>query len=75
MEVSSAGEELQHEPARPDRHLIKLHGTISWPDTIILTRGGNIAFSMSPASIVRTKAANATTTIRSTPKRRAAQLI
>jgi SIR2-like domain len=37
--VSVTAEEFRaHQPAHPDRHLIKLHGTISRPETIVLTR-------------------------------------
>lgn len=35
---SSANEFRQHQPERPRRHLIKLHGTIDRPDDLVLTR-------------------------------------
>jgi hypothetical protein len=39
IEVSVTAEEFRaHQPAHPDRHLIKLHGTISRPETIVVTR-------------------------------------
>jgi hypothetical protein len=39
LEVSSTAQEFrEHQPTHPDRHLIKLHGTISRPETIVLTR-------------------------------------
>jgi hypothetical protein len=39
IEVSSTVDEFRtHKPARPGRHLIKLHGTISRPETVVLTR-------------------------------------
>jgi hypothetical protein len=39
LEVSSTAEEFRaHQPAHPERHLIKLHGTISRQETIVLTR-------------------------------------
>jgi hypothetical protein len=39
LAVSSTVEEFRaHQPVRPERHLIKLHGTISREETIVLTR-------------------------------------
>ena len=39
LEVSSTAEEFRaNQPAHPERHLIKLHGTISRHETIVLTR-------------------------------------
>jgi SIR2-like domain len=39
IEVSVTAEEFRaHQPTHPDRHLIKVHGTISRPETIVLTR-------------------------------------